>query len=487
MRVPTATKRGARGTRVQPQVGNSDVGLAQGIVAVGDVLHKQAVAAQATRAAQADLSYVNGKMSQTTVAFKLKRDELREKYGNDSLQYVEEYGQFTRDFIDQIASDAPNEKTKNRLFTQLNTLQLSELKSSSAERDKAFKDINTVLLQEDLNITRTAIRDNWREWEAHYTAGISMYRNARESFLEETEFTEGVRDYTSNISKDVVTGWFREQNGKLALVKDIREGTLKDPNIQLLYNQLRFDEREALASRLMKEYIGDVKAENSLSKNEDDSGKINFNNQVLQFYLAPKEDDLIRQEIFENIKLSKHMDPERLIKLQQILAGFDSADAPETVFNVRYRIETGDISSPEQLLDVIGEGLSFDTARELLPVISAKSDARFQNAKRLLNRALGIPEGIIVFDPNEPKREEQGALEDLERFYAANPDGDFVGKANAILVERQARIEAQRDKDIIKRKDQLSLFELEYEKNPTSAMAEKIAAIKRAITRLESQ
>ncbi len=181
------------------------------------------------------------------------------------------------------------------------------------------------------------------------------------------------------------------------------------------------------------------------------------------------------------------MDPERLIKLQQILAGFDSADAPETVFNVRYRIETGDISSPEQLLDVIGEGLSFDTARELLPVISAKSDARFQNAKRLLNRALGIPEGIIVFDPNEPKREEQGALEDLERFYAANPDGDFVGKANAILVQRQARIEAQRDKDSIKRKDQLSLFELEYEKNPTSAMAEKIAAIKRAITRLESQ
>ncbi|MEK0347902.1 MAG: hypothetical protein QQN44_06190 [Nitrosopumilus sp.] len=485
MRVPVSQKRiRAKGTRVQPLTGNVFSGIAQGLGAISDAMFR----AESKRAAQADLSYVNGKMSQTVEAFLFTRDKFRNLYGNDSVQYVEEYGAFTRNFIDQIALDAPTLKTKNQLFIQLNTLQLSELKSANAERDKAFKDNNKVLFEKDIEVIRTSIRNNWREWQPFFNNGISLYANARESFLEQTEYEQGVVNFTSDISKDVVIGWFREQGNKLRLIKEIREGKLKSPEIQLLYDQLTFEERENLSEKLLKEYLSLIKASNVVSKDDDESGKNSFNESVLKFYLADSDNDALRQRIFDKIKLSKYMNPERLIKLQNILDGFDSADVPSVVFNVRYQIETGKLTRFDQLLDYIGEGLSFDTARtEMLSLIGASGDSRFKNAKRILSRALGLPEGLIVFDPNEPRREEQFALEELERFYASNPTGNFVEAANNILAKREEKLRVERLENIRRRKDKLEILTNEYESNPSDNLAEEIATINRAIKRLENK
>ncbi len=474
------------GSRVQPIVVSGDAIAAAGLVKLSGTLLKNARATEAIRAAQADLAYVNGKMSQTTTDFMEARAKLRKEHGNDSLDYVNAYAAFTRDYIDKVALDAPNLKTKNKLFIQLNTLQLSELKGVNAERDKAFKEVNTELFNQDIAATRTAIQNNWRDWEGLYTAAVGQYRTANETFMSDTEHLVGVTRFTSDVSKDVVKGWFREQTNKLSVLRDIRDGSLKAPEIQLMYNQLTFEQREVLATSMLDEYLTFIRAENTLATRNDDTGKDAFNQAVLSFYLADPRDNIKRQKIFDTIKLSNHMTPDRLIKLLAILAGHDSPDNPAVVFDVRRRIASGELTQFEQLIDVIGDGLSFDTARELIPVIEARNNVRFQNAKRILARSLGLPEGLIIFDPNEPKREEQAALEELERFFSQNPNGNFTAAAEGILIKHEAKIQAKRQSDIIRRKEQLKVLETEYLRSPNENLGEKIATIKRAIERLEA-
>ncbi len=474
------------GTRVQPIVGQGDIIATAGLVNLTDKLLKNARATELKRANQADLAYVNGKMSQTTTDFIDAKARLGKEHGNHTLEYVNAYAAFTRNYIDKVASDAPSLKTKNKLFIQLNTLQLSELKTINAERDKAFQEVNADLFNQDIAATRTAIQNNWRDWEGLYTTAVGQYRTANEVFMSDAEFLQGVTGFTSDVAKDVVKGWFREQTNKLGTLRDIRDGSLKAPEIQMMYNQLNFEQRETLATNMLDEYLTFIRAENTLATNNDTVGKDAFNQQVLNFYLADPKNDLKRQKIFDTIKLSNHMTPDRLIKLQAILAGHDSPDNPAVVFDVRRRIASGELTKFEQLIDSIGDGLSYDTARTLIPVMEAASSTRFTNAKRILSRSLGLPEGLIIFDPNEPKREEQAALEELERFFAQNPRGNFVAAAEQILIKHEAKIQAKRQSDIIRRKEQIKVLEEEYLRSPNQNLAEKIATIKRAIERLEA-
>lgn len=474
------------GTRVQPIVSQGAIIATVGLVNLSKALITRANKATALRVAQADLAYVNGKMSQTTEDFIEARAGFRKEFGNHTLEYVNAYAAFTRNYIDEIASDAPNLKTKNKLFIQLNTYQLSELKAVNKERDVAFQKVNNDLFNKDIAATRTAIQNNWRDWEGLFTTAVGQYRTANETFMSDAEYISGVAQFTSDVAKDVVKGWFREQPRKLSVLKSIRDGSLKAPEIQKMYAQLTFEQRESLATKMLDEYLTFVRAENTLATRNDNAGKDAFNQLVLSFYLAESEDDAGRQKIFDTIKLSNHMTPDRLIKLQAILAGHDSPDNPAVVFNVRRRIASGDLTKFEQLIDVIGDGLSFETAREMIPVMVAATNTRFQNAKRILARSLGLPEGLIIFDPNEPKREEQAALEELERYFSQNPDGNFVAAAEGILIKHEAKIQAKRQSDILRRKEEMKILMEEYKRNPRENLAEKIATIKRAIERLEA-
>lgn len=483
MRVPTSEDRIRKSdSRVQPQTGNVFTGIEEG----ADVLRTAfiAKAAKEARADQADMAYVNGKMSQAVSDFTNARTDFRDNLGNDSMNYVDEYASFTRNYISQVTADAPTLKTKNKLLGQLNTFQLSELKSVHKERDTAFHAVNTDLLTRDIASINTQIQDNWKEWPQYYRNGIALYNHAKEFFLEDSKYTKGILDFTNDVARDVVTGWTRDQPNQLDTFQSIADGTLDAPEVQIMYDQLTSDQREKLSANLMQTHLSFVKANNAKQKKMDARGKISFNNNVLKFYLADPDDDQTRQSIFERIQLSKHMSPERLIKLQDIMDGFDSVDVPHTVFDVRMRIETGKITDHADLLDHIGHGLSFDTARtEMLPLITATNDRRYRAARDLLRNELGIPEGLIILDKNQSRREESAALADLVEMFQADPGGNHMGNARGILQKRQDALNTQREQNLARKKAELEI--LEAVENPSSDIQQDIVNIKRFIKVLE--
>ena len=390
---------------------------------------------------QSDNSFILGQISSATSAFAKEKARLKKAFGEDTMKYAEEFSEFAISYTSGVLLEAPNHETKNKLAEQFTRFNHTQIANVWKEQAAAFKDSSSKKLELDLAANTTLISQDWSNWVSPYFNGITSLGAAKKSFMNDTEYNERVTTFTQQTAQEVIKGFFRQAPGKLKMVSDLRSGAFSDYDNELsgLYKSLSGEQRTSLADRLLSEHLDNVRVSVEQQKRFDERDKLIFNKTVNEFLIS---DDLAdKAKIYNSVKTSQFMTPDRVQSMKDALAEADGTmkDMPYVRFEVRRLIQTRSITTSAELLEYIGKGLSFDSARsEMLPLIASMSDARYQSARRTLRTALGLPEGFIIFDKNAPKREENEALKQLEDFYADNPEADYVVKAHEILKEYEA-------------------------------------------------
>lgn len=387
---------------------------------------------------KADFGWVVGKMGEAQSTLSKQRTKLENKYGADSIEFAEEFSRFSQQYGQELISKAPDVATRGKIGSQYLTLQNEAVKNVWKERDKAFKEKGIANLDSDLASLSTMAENNYMNWPEHYAAGIASLTAANDSFLTPSEFADNKLAFEKNIAKSSIRGLFRELPNKLQNVMMLNDGRFAKeyPDLAKLYNNLGGEERAALSNELLDEYNTQVTFQESANKRVEKLNKEGFGRNVIEFFLLEADDVEGQTAIFDISKRSKFMTPELLQKMQDRLNGVDEVyvDNPLALFQVRTEIQNKVITSAQEIAERIGLGLSATTARtEMLPLLRSVTNDRFQSARRFLMAELGLPEGMIVLDPNQPRREEAKSLASLELYYRNNPEGDFQSQAIQII------------------------------------------------------
>ena len=397
---------------------------------------------------KADYAWIVGKMGDVQSKFAKQRTTLERMYCAHSIEYAEAFSRFTQDYGQELISQAPDEETRFRFGSQYSNLQDTAVKAVWKERDDAFKAKKSAKLTNDLSMFSTLSSQDFNNWELHFDGGMQSLDRASVSFLTSKEYQDHVVGFQKNIAKSTISGFYRSQPDKLSVATALSDGTFGEmyPEFEPLYSYLPEESRAQMAQNLLEEYNRTVRFEERVEKKRDERSKDLFGRTVIEFFLTDPDDLLAQGSLFDSVKYSKFMNHELLRKMQDRMNGVGDPDVdnPLALFQLRTEIQNKVITSAQEIASRIGSGLSATTARtEMLPLLRSMTDVRFQSARRYLMAELGLPDGMIVLDPNEPKREEARSLAQLETYYQNNPEGDFEGEARRIIENFQKEASAK--------------------------------------------
>ena len=443
--------------------------------AIGDALTK--FGAQLTAAKEReDLSYLAGKNTQALLDWDKKKQQLDAKYGSDSRRSVEEFNEYMTNYTADLANNAPNAATSALVTKSLNTMQFSTLKTAITQRNASFQKKNTELLKQDTQLVLGMVKNDWTNAEDLYMQGMRQINAAL--WMNEEDRLQAAHEFEAAHRQEVISGWFASQNNKLGAVRSLSKGTSP---VNVYYQTLGLDEKRALTDRLTKEFAQETRLENDLIEQAEKADKRYVQSQLRKFYDFQNTTTPERQQIIDDLKVSKTIDPDRILKMQQLVAGADTIDNQENIFHLKQLIRKGELRSLDQLVDVLGDSVSFETAsKELAPLIQAQQDKRFSSAYTRIRTAINLPP-FIEIDPNRITREQNTALMKLDEFFIKNPDGDLNAAAESIIEEYEKAKGASQQLNLQRQKDSLKTLEEQYKTDPSRTLKNQIQKLRAAI------
>lgn len=282
-----------------------------------------------------------------------------------------------------------------------------------------------------------------RSEHAEYRFEAMARASATDDLSEVTEIETEYYQTLDGLVSQGVYGMDRATELKLSfsegvVIDRLREQMIEEPHVvaEMLDDPERFprlsgeQRRSLLVAATNAARAKDAREEAERRRAEAEERRALANSQdrrFMQLYAKSVSGDLTQAEV-DQARQARLLRPSQYTQLVRVLQTEDALDDPAVVRQLQYGILAGDIRNPMEVLGFIGDGLSGDTAAELVNMIeqgaAVVQSQDFKAARDYLQRQLGVTPGIQIgaLQGDEQQRVARAMRELYERTIAGeNP------------------------------------------------------------------
>lgn len=229
-----------------------------------------------------------------------------------------------------------------------------------------------------------------------------------------------------------IRGWARTQADPMTALRRLQQGDMP-PALKSVWETLPPEDRRGLMDQIVTETSEMITLENKIAARREKETRDALDRIAVEFFTTDNPET--RERLGRSL-LAIETDPGKARQYKEFLqdAGAFGEDNAAAVLSLEARIRSGEIRSPQEALDYLGNGVSADTMRtRIFPQVESMQDDEFRRASQWLGTVLGIPPNTLIGDVNQDvARRVSSAQAQLLEFRQKEPGGDFWQAAQRI-------------------------------------------------------